>query len=125
MPMNVIQGGPIPHRPAITNAQREAAYNVIAQLDYTDLWLGPGTLRSNQLMRVDMQGQIAGPPVQSNLQVQINGVQGRSTVAHAIVSASIMTNNQQNQQGARNKVVEALNKSLDDGHGYTVNGTNP
>jgi hypothetical protein len=76
-------------------------------------------------MRVDMQGQIPGPPIQSNIQVQVNGMHGNSTVAHAIVFSTIQTNNPANQQGSTNAVIAALNLSLDSGHSYTVAGTSP
>lgn len=36
-----------------------------------------------------------------------------------------MTNDPANQRGAVNKVVSALNQSLDSGRSYTVTGTNP
>lgn len=125
MPINLAQGGPIPNYQAPSNAQRQSAHGVIAQLQYADLWRGAGTLRTDGVMRVDMQGQIAGQPPLSNIQVQINNLQGHSTVAHANVSQSIMTNDPQNQQGAVNKVIAALNLSLDNARSYLVDGTNP
>ena len=125
MPMQVMQGQPIPNHFQPNQAQRNAAHDVIAQLEYGDIWRGAGTLHKNNLVRVDMQGTIPGNPVRHNIQVQVNGIQGNSTIAHADVSASIMTNDPPNQKGAANKVISALNQSLDSGDTYTVTGTNP
>jgi len=100
MPITRAQGGAIPNLHAPSVGQRGSAQNVIAQLQYSDLWRGAGTLRDNGIMRVDMQGHIPGPPIQYNIQVQIDGMQGNSTVAH-------------------------VNQSLDSGHSYTVAGTSP
>jgi hypothetical protein len=105
--------------------QRTAAHEVIAQLQYADLWRGAGTLHQNNLVRVDMQGTIAGNPVRPNIQVQVNGIRGNSTIAHADVSARLMTNDPANQRGVASKVISALNQSLDSGHSYTVTGTGP
>lgn len=125
MPINIIQGGPIPNYHAPTNTQRDSSQDVIAQLDYADIWRGPGTLHDDGVMRLDMQGIIPGPPQMQNLQVQVDGLQGNSTVAHANVSVSIQTNDPINQVGAKNKVISALNQSLDSGHSYTVTGAIP
>lgn len=125
MPMTVTQGAVIPNHLQPNANQRNAAHEVIAQLQYADLWRGAGTLHKNAAVRVDMQGTIAGNPVQHNIQVQVNGVHGASTIAHANVSASIMTDDPANQRGAANKVISALNQSLDSGHSYSVAGSNP
>ena len=125
MPMTVTQGAAIPNHYQPNANQRTAAHNVIAQLQYADLWRGAGTLHNNGTLRVDMQGTIPGNPIQHNIQVQVNGVNGSSTIAHANVSASIMTKDPANQRGAANKVISALNQSLDTGHSYSVAGTNP
>ncbi len=128
MPMVVAPGGPIPNHFANANQrQLKAAQEVIAQLQYADIWRGAGTLHEskNELMRLDMQGTIPGNPVRHNIQVQVNGIQGASTVAHADVSASLMTHDAANQRGVANKVISALNQSLDNGQSYTVTGTSP
>jgi hypothetical protein len=125
MPMQVTQGQPIAHHFQPNQEQRTAAHNVIAQLQYADLWRNAGVLRQNNLMRVDMQGVIGGNPVRHNIQVQVNGIKGSSTVAHADVSATLMTNDPANQKGVVNRVISALNQSLDTGHSYAVTGTSP
>lgn len=126
MPITVVQGGAFPNPyPHMNDEQRTAAQDVIAQLDYADLFAGQGTLRQVPLMRVDMQTVIPGPPRRSNIQVQVNGVDGHSTVAHADFDRTLATNNLENQRGALNKVISALNRSLDDGHTWFVAGNNP
>jgi hypothetical protein len=121
MPMNVVKGGPIAGHLHPNSNQHAAAQEVINMLQYADIWRGAGTLHSNATMRLDMQGVIAGNPVQHNLQVQT----GTHTVAHANVSASVMTNDAANQRGVAHKVISALQQSLDSGHSYSVTGTAP
>lgn len=126
MPITVVPGNAIPNLAVnLTQAQKTAAQNVIALLQYDDLFRAAGTLRNVPVMRVDMQGVIPGPPQRSNIQVQINGVNGHSTVAHADFSRTLATANQPNQAGALNRVISALNQSLDSGRSYIVAGTNP
>ena len=125
MPITRTENGAIPNHYNPNNAQRGSCQNVIAQLQYADLWRGAGTLRDNGVIRVDMQGHIPGPPIQYNMQVQVNGIQGKSTVAHAIISSTIQTADSANQRGALRSVIAALNQSLDTGNSYTVTGTSP
>lgn len=125
MPMQVTQDQAIPNHLQPNQRQRTAAHEVIAQLQYADVWRNAGTLHQNSLVRVDMQGTIAGNPVRHNIQVQVNGIAGNSTIAHADVSASLMTNDPANQRGVAHKVISALNQSLDSGHSYSVTGTSP
>jgi uncharacterized protein (DUF2267 family) len=129
MPITLTRGAVIPNRYiGLTQREKEATYIVIAALDYDDLWRGPGTLHEDErmLMRVDAQGSYMEEGFrQHNIQVQKNGIRGSSTVACAIVSSVIQTDNNQNQAGAKNKVISALNQSLDSGRIYTVRGSNP
>jgi len=125
MPITLVVTGPINNHHAPNAAQRDATQDVIATLQYADLWRGPGTLRQNAIMRIDMQGNIPGPPLMKNLQVQVNGLNGASTVAHANVSTTIQSNDPGNQRGALKKVISALNQSLDTNQSYVVGGTNP
>ena len=97
MPIVVEQGGPIPNHYPPNQKQRESAQNVIAKIDYDDLWRGAGTIADNGVMRVDNQGKIVGPPALYNIQVQVDGISGKSTVAHANVSTSTQTGDKINQ----------------------------
>lgn len=125
MPINVAQGPAINNRFVPNQAQKTSAQAAIAQLEYAQIWRGAGTLVDNQVVRVDMQGTIAGPPIQHNIQVRIDGVRGNSTVADVNVSATLMTNDPANQRGVLRKVISALNQSLDTARTYTVTGTAP
>ncbi|MEL6115046.1 hypothetical protein P0Y67_07500 [Photobacterium sp. SP02] len=132
MAINVQQTGPInnlfPGSPNVfNNNQKEAVYNVIGQLTYADIYRNnAGTIVQNQTMRLDMQGTfMQGNYRFHNLQVQVNGVNGNSTVAHVNVSEETMTNDQPNQQGVLRKVQSALNQSFDNAASYQVTGTAP
>ncbi|MEI8592785.1 hypothetical protein [Photobacterium sp. Hal280] len=132
MAINVQQTGPInnlfPGSPNVfNNNQKEAVYNVIGQLTYADIYRNnAGTIVQNQIMRLDMQGTfMQGNYRFHNLQVQVNGVNGNSTVAHVNVSEETMTNDQPNQQGVLRKVQSALNQSFDSANSYQVTGTAP
>lgn len=125
MSITRIAGGVIPHYYNPNKNQRELAQDVIVKLDYADLWRSPSTLKDNKIMRVDMQGHIVGPPKQYNIQVQVDGLKGSSTVAHANISSTIQTNDPANQKGVLKAVIGALNMSLDTGKSYTVEGTSP
>ena len=129
MPMNVIQGALIPnHYGHVGGDQRTDAQAAINAIQYADIFGGPGMIANHGTMRVDNQGhfQVGGvDPYYYNIQVQVNGVHGNSTVAHANVCDTIMTNDPLNQTGAKNRVISALQRSLDDDHSYTVTGTCP
>ncbi|MEM8584264.1 MAG: hypothetical protein AAGF87_08345 [Bacteroidota bacterium] len=127
MPMTVAADGPIPNRFIPGAAHRNAAPALIAQLDYDDLWRGQGTLHTEGALRLDMQGSFVGPNGNRwyNLQVQVNGITGHSTIAQANVCETIQTADKANQRGAAGKAISALNQSLDSGNKYKVSGTNP
>jgi hypothetical protein len=122
MPITVVPTGPINNRGIPNQAQRSSAHDVIAMLDYTDLWLGLGTLHQDANVRVDQQPH---GPNQRNIQVQINGIAGNSTIAHTVLSTTVQTNDQTNQVGVANKVISALNQSLDTAQSYSVAGSIP
>ncbi len=127
MPIILTQGAQIPNHANPSGAQKRASPDAIGGIDYARIFGGPGTIGQDgqRIMRVDMQGNIPGPPIVKNLQVQINGIGGHTTVAHALVSTTLMTNDPANQRGVTHKVQAALNRSLDDGHTWNVNGTAP
>ncbi|MGD8214215.1 hypothetical protein [Aestuariimicrobium sp. Y1814] len=124
MPIQRVQSGPIPrYFGALNAAQTNAARNVIAQLVYPDIFRGARTLHTVQPIRLDLQGQIPGPPQQANIQAQVNGVQGNSTVAHVLVDWSVANNDPANQLGVERAVRAALRSSLADGHTWLVSGS--
>jgi hypothetical protein len=128
--MTVTAGAAIRGRYVANAGERAVAQALMTQLQYDDLWRGSGTVRNDRAggMRIDMQGTTTATPttpVQHNLQVQKNGVSGNSTVAHANVSVTLQTTDPMNQRGVVNKVISALNQSMDTGHSYTVTGSIP
>lgn len=127
MPFIFTQGGAIPNYANPTGAQRRASPDAIGAIDYAGIWGGAGTIGQDpqHIMRVDMQGTIPGPPIVKNLQVQINGIGGHTTVALALISSTLMTADPDNQRGVLKKVMAALNRSLDSGCTITLSGTAP
>lgn len=124
MPITVTVNGPIPGHIVPNQNQRDDAQDVIALLQYDDIWRTARTLRSAGVARLDMQGTIpanGGAAARQNLQVQI----GNNTVAHADVSTSIQTGDAANQRGALRRVIGALNQSLNAQQSYVVAGTSP
>jgi hypothetical protein len=132
MPVILNQGGKIPNiypgsPNSLTKNKKEAVYNVIGKLQYSSVFQNnAGTLETNDDMRVDMQGTFTVNNVKfHNIQVQVNNIKGNSTVAHANVSESTMTDDPKNQKGVLKKVQSALNQSFDNGRSYEVTGTAP
>ncbi|MGA4670768.1 hypothetical protein ACPCG0_13390 [Propionibacteriaceae bacterium Y1923] len=124
MPIQRVQSGPIPrYFGALNAAQTQDAKDVIAMLEYTDIFRSARTLHNTALIRLDMQGQIPGPPQQANIQAQVNGVQGNSTVAHVLVDWSVANDDPANQLGVERAVRAALRSSLADGHTWLVSGS--
>ena len=130
MTVTVIQGAAIAGAIAPNAAQHAAAKRAIELLTYADLWGGARTIhtdppraaRAQQVCRLDEQGNFARAGFNwSNLQVQI----GNASCAHAEVSAQTANNDAQNRVGVRNRVVSALNQSLDSGNTFVVSGTSP
>jgi hypothetical protein len=129
--VDVEPGSPIRNAyapPPIANNLHESSQEVIVQLDYADLWrTGRLTLYTNALVRLDQQGDYVDVDPNGggriyNIQVQVNGVRGNSTIAAALVYDTIQTDDPENQKGIVRKVVGALNQSLDTGHICTVKG---
>ncbi|MDE3205664.1 MAG: hypothetical protein KGQ66_15770 [Acidobacteriota bacterium] len=126
MPIEVAQGNGINNYFEPNRSQREDAQEVINKLEYEDIWRGSKTLREAGTMRLDMQGSYSeGQFTIYNLQVQVNGISGSSTVAHALVSDEVCQDDPANQRGVVNKVIGALNQSLDTGSTYSVTGSIP
>lgn len=112
-------GTAIPHLPAIPAGNRQASQNAIALIQFADLGRGAGTVRTSGVARVDIQGRTA---THVNVQVQIGG----NTVAAALLDLAILNiANVQNQQGGANAAISALNRSLDSGTTWQVDGTLP
>ncbi|WP_224363974.1 hypothetical protein [Hyalangium versicolor] len=73
---------PFPLPPA-THVDAVAAINA---LSYANLWAAPGTQTIVGTMRVDCQGHTGTG--QANLQLQVNGARGHTTVACILIDAT-------------------------------------
>ncbi len=101
----------------LTNGQRAACQNVIAQLTFADLSGRARTIHTNHPARLDLQGILANGSL--NLQVQV----GANSVAGALVeSSSLLTQDSANQRGVARAVISALNQSLDSNTMWRVFG---
>ena len=103
------------------NQERDARLAINA-IDFADVWRGAGTIVNQGLVRVDVQGRTGAG--EQNLQVQINGVNGNSTVAAALIAESVQDASIEAQRVyAVRKIKDALFSSMNDGHIYRVTGT--
>jgi hypothetical protein len=75
--------GPMRNPGPLSQRYIAAAQRVIAQLVFSVIAGGPGTILDNGIVRIDRQGQTAAGDL--NLQVQIDGIQGSSTIAAALI----------------------------------------
>lgn len=129
MPVNVTNTQtPIPNIFLnINNIIRNDAHDAIGALQYTDLFRAAGTLTQSNTIRIDMQGHFQRNGLEwSNIQAQVNGINGNSTVAHIEVSnAGANINDPTNQCGFANRVRSALEQSLDNGTTFQVTGMYP
>jgi hypothetical protein len=104
----------------LNNNQRGAVRQVIDGLDFHELVGGPGTAGNVGGMRIDRQGQTTNG--EQNIQVQVNNVQGRSTVATVLIPNRYLNGNltDHNQAQVINRVRAALRQSF-----YQYIGGNP
>ena len=125
MPITVVQGGPIPNGVVFNAAQNTDARTAIANVNLPDVWRGGRTISNTALVRVDSQGNDANG--RANLQAQLNGVGGASTIAHVLVDASggAVSGQAQAAQAlyAIRQIRGALQNSLSSGTTYYVTGT--
>lgn len=103
------------------NQERDARLAINA-IDFADVWRGAGTIVNQGLVRLDVQGRTGAG--EQNLQVQINGVNGNSTVAAALIAESVQDASIEAQRVyAVRKIKDALFSSMNDNHIYRVTGT--
>ena len=125
MPINVIQGAAIPNSATYNANQARDARTAIAAVDFNDVWRGGRTIANTALVRVDSQGNDGNG--RANLQAQLNGVTGSSTIAHVLVDASVSAVSGQAQAAqalyAIRQIRGALQQSLTSGRTYYVSGT--
>ena len=127
MPITVVQGGAIPNGVVFNAAQRTDALTAIGLVQLADVWRGPqaNPIANTVRVRVDSQGNDANG--RANLQAQLNGVNGNSTIAHVLVDATVGNAAGQAQAAqqlyAIRQIRGALQNSLVNGTTYTVTGT--
>ncbi len=127
MPIVSAQGGAIPNGVVYNAAQRTDALTAIGQVQLADVWRGPqaNPIANTVRVRVDSQGNNAAG--RANLQAQLNGVNGNSTIAHVLVDASVGAAGGQAQAAqqlyAIRQIRGALQNSLTNGTTYTLTGT--
>eukprot|EP01132_Coremiostelium_polycephalum_P007376 gene7376-9060_t len=121
--------GPIPNRYPATDKTKKATQAAIAGLKYEKIY--SPTARTivectpdARGVRIDMQGTFnSGGVKYYNLQAQVCGVSGSSTVAHVNVADTTASRNPAHQKGVERKVRDALNKSFNDKLSYRMNGS--
>ena len=120
--VNVAQGGAINNYFGAPNAQQQRdATNAIAQLDFNDIWRNPPFRINFGTVRLDVQGAINGGG--RNWQVQINGVNGNSTISHATIQGPLAGASTADRQAfVQRKMRDALVQSLNSGNSFDVNG---
>lgn len=98
----------------LNNEQREDVREAIDGLDFHELPGGAGTAVRTGRMRIDRQGQTGNN--EQNIQVQVNGVNGRSTVATILIPNRYLNNNLNDHGRAQviNRVRTALRRSFFD-----------
>ena len=127
MPIVSAQGGAIPNGVVFNAAQRTDAMTAIGLVQLADVWRGPpaNPIANTVRVRVDSQGNDANG--RANLQAQLNGVNGNSTIAHVLVDATVGNAAGQalaaQQLYAIRQIRGALQNSLVNGTTYTVTGT--
>ena len=125
MPIVSAQGGAINNMGGLNAARRSDAILAISTVQFADVWRAGNTIGNSPLIRVDCQGvDVNG---RANLQAQINGVTGNSTVAHVLVDASVGVTGGPRADAQRvyaiRQIRGALGNSLANGTTYTLIGT--
>ncbi|TFH87247.1 hypothetical protein EQG41_07540 [Billgrantia azerbaijanica] len=106
----------------LNTTQHNDAVEAINSLADTDIWREPRKIIDRGTVRIDVQGYTGNGDL--NLQAQINGVSGNSTVAAILVAPSVGEADTQAQHVyATRKLKNALFESLNDGYIYRVSGT--
>ena len=104
--------------PTVTSKQLKEAKEAIEELKYADIWRSPRTLINKSKVRIDMQGEVRGGS--KNLQIQLNNVRGKSTIATVIVDKKLGAVDSSKEKDIEDKVHNALSNSLSTGNIYLV-----
>lgn len=113
--------GPINNYYQPSPANRQDATDTIAQLTFADIWRLPPFRISVGTVRLDVQGAIAGGG--RNWQIQVNGINGASSIAAIVVQGNLATASTEERQAYVQRMVRsALVQSLNSARTMDVNG---
>lgn len=119
--ITITPGGQIPNYYNPSPANRQDATDAIAQLTFADIWRLPPFRITVRTVRLDVQGAIAGGG--RNWQVQVNGIQGASTISAVLVQGNLATASTAERQAYVQRMVrQALVESLNTARIEDVNG---
>ncbi|KAN0032673.1 hypothetical protein ACTFIV_006584 [Dictyostelium citrinum] len=120
----ISQGGDIPNKfkQPLSARNKKDASEANSQIDYASIFkIKQSTIASYGTIRIDMQGVFTqGGLKWHNLQAQINGISGSSTVAHVNVCENVMSSRTNDQKEVQRKVRNAILQSLNSGKTYNV-----
>lgn len=110
----------------INSNQRADAIRAIQQLQLADIYRAGNTIAIEHTVRIDCQG--VNGAGQANLQAQLNGVHGNSTIAHVLVDATVGQVQAGYAQQAQTlyairQIKGAFSASLNDRTTWVVQGT--
>ncbi|KAM9987067.1 hypothetical protein ACTFIY_011471 [Dictyostelium cf. discoideum] len=115
-----LQGGDIPNGVNSNKKNKKDLASAADQLQYANIFRnGAGTIANEGSVRIDMQGVFKQNGEKwHNLQAQLNGVKGKSTIAHVQVAENAMNVAEQTQ--VTNIVITAMMSSYTSGKTYSV-----
>lgn len=120
MPILTVPDGPAVLMPT-TRQIRDDLDDAIDDLDFADLWRGPGTIAQAGVVRIDIQGPWTAGPGQ-NIQAQV----GRNSIAAIRVGVTLAAAvGAANQAAVVTAVGNALRQSMGGGVWVEVTGTQP
>jgi hypothetical protein len=131
MAVKLVDKGAAPGHPgsvSVNSVVKVEAISLISELTLEQMFGEAGTIRSLHYCRIDRQPPPAGG---ANIQVQLNGLNGNSTISTCIVHSSILTSLATWPQGLREhqdgwlarRIRIALTKSLESGHILHISGS--
>ena len=118
--------GEFKHRYNCSGKQKDSALELIAQLQYLDLWKhwdNGGTICNNEFTRIVIKGTFPFKgATYGNYQVHVSGLPGNSLIAHVNVSENIASKDDGIMVDALKAVTDALRESLQTGHSFRLTG---
>ncbi|EAL73093.1 hypothetical protein DDB_G0269008 [Dictyostelium discoideum AX4] len=117
-----IPGENIPNGVNSNNKNKKDLKSAAEDLNYANIFRDrQGTIVKGESVRIDMQGSYTRDGQRwFNLQAQLNGIKGKSTIAHVNVAQNAMSNNLAEQAHVTNVVIAAMLNSYIIGKTYHV-----